>query len=202
MTHRSVKFVEASLADASRTVRGGGLVVYPTDTVYGLGCDPTSEVAVGRLFTAKRREAKPIPLMCDSLETASKLVSLSPVAAGLARRFWPGALTIVAPLEARLPFPIHQGSGTLGVRVPGSPLCRELVEMCGGVLTGTSANLSGSGPCRSADEAERALGSAVDMILDGGVLTSPESTVVRVTGARIEVLRQGAVRVEEKVGRR
>jgi L-threonylcarbamoyladenylate synthase len=198
LTPATLPLKTSNLAHAARIVKGGGLIVYPTDTVYGLGCDPMNEVALSRLFAAKRRSAKPIPLMCDSLETASKLVVLSPRAVEVARRFWPGALTIVAPLAARLPFLIHQGSGTLGVRVSGSSLCRELVAMCGGVLTGTSANVSGRGPCRTAAEAERAIGSAVDLILDGGRLASAESTVVRVTDAGIEVLRQGAVRVTEK----
>jgi L-threonylcarbamoyladenylate synthase len=176
------------------------LVVYPTDTVYGLGCDPRNEDAVARLFAAKRREAKPIPIMCDGVESASRLVVFTPRARELAERFWPGALTIVAPLATQLPFPIHQGSGTLGVRVPASALCREFVAKCGGILTGTSANVSGRGVCRTAAEAERALGPAVDLILDGGTLTSAESTVVRVTSVGIEVLRQGAVRVREKAG--
>jgi len=197
-----LKFTKASVIDASNVVARGGLVVYPTDTVYGLGCDPKNEDAVERLFAAKRREAKPIPLLCDSLESASKLVVVSPLASELAKRFWPGALTIVAPLSARLPFLVHQGTGTLGVRVPGSALCREFVARCGGVLTGTSANVSGHGPCRTAAEAERELGRTVDLILDGGRLAKAESTVVRVTGGRIEVLRQGAIGVTEKGDRR
>jgi L-threonylcarbamoyladenylate synthase len=202
MAPRLLKFAEASLDEASRTVKLGGLIVYPTDTVYGLGCDPANGAAVARLFAAKQREAKPIPLMCDSFETASRMVNFSPRAEEIARRFWPGALTIVAPSSALLPFMIHQGTGTLGVRVPGSALCRKLVALCGGVLTGTSANLSGRGPCRTPEEAVHALGAVVDMILDGGRLASAESTVVRVTGEGIEVLRQGAVRVTEKDNRR
>jgi len=202
MTALRLRFDEASIADASRIVREGGLIVYPTDTVYGLGCNPFDEAAVGRLFAVKRRESKPIPLMCESFETASRLVKFSPRATRLARNFWPGALTIVAPALAELPFRIHQGERTLGVRVPGLALCRDLVMSCGGVLTGTSANLSGRGSCRSADEAEKELGNVVDLILDGGALVGSESTVVRVTGARIEVLRQGAVRVTEKDSRR
>ena len=193
-----LKFSESSLDEASRVVVRGGLIVYPTDTVYGLGCDPRNEDAVGRLFSAKRREAKPIPIMCDGFESASKLVAMSSLASELAERFWPGALTIVAPLATELPSLIHQGTGTLGVRVPGSSLCRMLVTKCGGVLTGTSANVSGRGPCRTAPEAERELGRAVDLILDGGRLANTESTVVRVTGDGIEVLRQGAIRVTEK----
>jgi L-threonylcarbamoyladenylate synthase len=199
---RRLKFAEASFEEAAQIIERGGLVIYPTDTVYGLGCNPRNEDAVSKLFAAKQRESRPVPIMCDGLESASGLVVLSPIALHLAERFWPGALTIVAPLSARLPFPLHQGTGTLGVRVPGSALCRTLVTKCGGILTGTSANVSGRAACRSAAEAEQALGSAVDLVLDGGTLTTAESTVVRVTSAGIEVLRQGAVRVTEKDSRR
>jgi L-threonylcarbamoyladenylate synthase len=199
MAARIIRFDASSFSEASKTVRRGGLVVYPTDTVYGLGCEPSNAVAVQRLFAVKKREPKPIPLMCDSYKTASTLVDLSPLAQQVARHLWPGALTIVAPARAELPFPIHQGEGTLGVRVPGSALCRKLVRACGGVLTGTSANFSGNPSCRSAEEAERELGNLVDLILDGGRLVAAESTVVRIIGEGIEVLRQGAVRVTEKV---
>jgi L-threonylcarbamoyladenylate synthase len=194
-------FGRSSVSEAARRVRSGGLIVYPTDTVYGLGCDPMNAAAVERLFLAKKREAKPVPIMCDSLETAMRIVSLSPVAEQLARRHWPGALTIVAPMKASLPLLVHQGTRTVGVRVPDSELCVELVRLCGGALTGTSANISGRGPCRSAQEAARDLGREVYLILDGGRLEGAESTVVRVLDAGIEVLRQGAVRVSEKGGR-
>lgn len=173
-------------------------MVYPTDTVYGLGCDPMNEAALDRLFEVKRREAKPIPLICDSIVTAKKLIHFTPRIEELAHRFWPGALTIVAPAIVRLPRQVHQGTGEVGVRVPDSALCIELVGLCGGVLTGTSANISGSGASRTAEEAERALGTTVDLILDGGRLEGAESTVVRVTENGIEVLRKGAVRVTEK----
>jgi len=201
MTPRSLPFKRSSLAEAARTVGTGGLIVYPTDTVYGLGCDPTNEVALAKLFSAKRRDARPIPVLCDSLESASRLANFTPKASEVAKTYWPGALTIVAPMKAELPFQIHQGSGEVGVRVPDSSLCVELVRLCGGILTGTSANISGRGPCRTADEAAREIGSAVDLILNGGRLEGAESTVVRVLDAGIEVLRQGAVRVKEKESR-
>lgn len=175
----------------------GGLVVYPTDTVYGLGCDPLDENAVRKLFDAKGREAKPIPVLCAKPEECAQLVELSPRALELASKYWPGALTIVAPLRRKVPDALHQGTGTLGVRVPNSGLCRELIRACGGLLTGTSANLSGRPSSRTADEAGRQLGGSVDVILDGGRLEGPESTVVRVVGDQLIVLRQGKVRVKE-----
>jgi L-threonylcarbamoyladenylate synthase len=174
------------------------LIVYPTDTVYGLGCDPTNEEAVQRLSEAKKRNQRPIPVLCSSKSAAMKLVEMNEEALELTRRFWPGPLTIVAPLKRSLPFPLHQGGGTLGVRVPAMALCVSLIEACGGWLTGTSANLSGSPSARTATEAARQLGNNVDLILDGGKLEGLESTVVRAVGDGIQVLRMGLVRVTDE----
>ncbi|MDV3277398.1 MAG: threonylcarbamoyl-AMP synthase [Nitrososphaerales archaeon] len=199
MTARLVLFTRSGVEDAAAVVKAAGLVVYPTDTVYGLGVDPMDSDAVRRLFAVKRREARPIPILCDSLESALRLVWLNSRSVDLAKRHWPGALTIVAPLKEELPFQVHQGSGTVGVRVPASKLCAQLIRLCGGYLTGTSANISGRPPCRSAGEAMKELGGAVDLILDGGCLEGKASTVVRVLGEGIEVLRKGPVGVNDEV---
>jgi len=172
-------------------------VVYPTDTVYGLGCNPLDGKAVRKLFEAKGREAKPIPILCASIDECKRFVEFSPRALDLAGKYWPGALTIVVPLLRKVPEVLHQGTGSLGVRVPNSRLCRDLIEACGGILTGTSANLSGKPSSRTAEEARRQLGNSVDIILDGGRLEGPESTVVRVVGDELIVLRQGRVRVKD-----
>lgn len=189
----------SSIVRASEIIRNGGLVVFPTDTVYGLGCNPRNSEAVERLFRAKKREAKPIPILCDCLGTAASVVDLSGPAERLAKAFWPGALTIVAPARIEFPRAIHQGSRMVGVRVPAHELSLRLIRDSGGTITGTSANLSGHAPCRSAEQAISELGAAVDLVLDGGYLSGRESTVVRLDGERIEVLREGGVRVTDKV---
>ncbi len=193
-----VKIDEGSVAAASSVVRRGGLIVYPTDTVYGLGCDPENASAVEGLYEAKKRERKPIPVLCADLDTALELIEMNGKALRLATRYWPGPLTIVAPLKRAMPFPLHQGSGTLGVRVPDSDFCISLISACGGHLTGTSANVSGAPSARTAEDAERQLGESVDLILDGGRLEGLESTVVRVVGDKIEAIRRGPVGVTDE----
>ncbi len=188
----------ASIARAAKEVRRGGLIVYPTDTVYGLGCDPLNETAVRRLFDAKERLLKPVPVMCASLEKAAELVKLDGHALDLAKEHWPGALTIVAPLRRPVPPQLTRGEPFLGVRVPAHSACRDLVASCGGWLTGTSANLSGHPSARSAAEAADQLGEAVDLILDGGRLPGTESTVVLVEGGEVTILRTGPVGVGAK----
>lgn len=192
-----------SIAIAAGIVRGGGLIVYPTDTVYGLGCDPSSDEAVERLFRVKGRGSKPVPVLCSSTEKAAELVELTGRAMVLARAHWPGALTIVAPLRTRLPAQLTQGTSKLGVRVPAHAACLKLISSCGGWLTGTSANISGRPSATSASEAGGQLGSSVDLILDGGPSVGKESTVIQVVGEAVTILRTGPVGVgDEMKGRR
>jgi L-threonylcarbamoyladenylate synthase len=193
MVARVAVFNDGSISSAAGIIRNGGIIIFATDTVYGIGCDPRNAEAVEKVFLLKRREAKPVPLLCDKIETAMSIAKLGPYGVELAKRYWPGALTIVVPISAQLPFPIDQGSGMVGVRVPNSEPCRSLLSACGGILTGTSANLSGEPPCRSAEEAFRHFGKSVDLVLDGGYLHGLESTVARLTGKGIEILRQGSV---------
>jgi len=180
---------------AASIVRRGGLIVFPTDTVYGLGCDPMNAEALTRLFKTKGRASKPVSVLCYSAEKASELVELKGRALELAKAHWPGALTIVAPLRRRVPSLLTQGLPNLGVRVPAQQSCLELIGKCGGWLTGTSANLSGRPSARTASEAVGQLGGSVDLVLDGGVLSGRESTVVKVVGAQVAILRTGPVEV-------
>jgi L-threonylcarbamoyladenylate synthase len=195
LTSKIVAMDQASIASAAIVVRQGGIIVYPTDTVYGLGCDPFNEAALKRLVVAKGRGPKPIPVLCSSPSKAEELITFSPKAKEMAKGNWPGALTIVAPLRKRVPTPLTQGSENLGVRVPSDASIRLLIEKCGGWLTGTSANRSGSPSARTAEEAVEALGKAVDLVLDWGPRQGKESTVVQVVGDDVTILRTGPVGV-------
>jgi len=185
----------ASVSRAVKIVRGGGLVIFPTDTVYGIGCDPLNDRAVGRLFQVKQRSSKPVSVLCSSLERAGALVVLKGKALDLATAHWPGALTIVAPLRVQVPQLLNQGLPNLGVRVPNHPGVLKLIDLCGGWLTGTSANLSGRPSARTAWEAATQLGDSVDLVLDGGPLSGTESTVVQVVDNTVAILRTGPVGV-------
>jgi L-threonylcarbamoyladenylate synthase len=184
-----------SVREASMIVRRGGVVAFPTDTVYGLGCDPLDAAALARLFEAKGREGKPVSVLCAALADAERLVVLGDTALALADAHWPGPLTIVAPLRVPVPRLLDQGSGWLGVRVPDDRVSLSLASYCGGAVTGTSANVSGRPSCHSAGEVALELGDRIDAILDDGERGGVESTVVRVDGRAVEVLRRGAVAV-------
>lgn len=185
-----------------RALQAGTVVVFPTDTLYGLGADPGSAGALGRLASLKgRREGKPIPLLLDSADRAGSFAAEVPeTARRLMERFWPGALTIVLPAAPRL-HPVVTGTGrTVGLRVPDHPVPRALAKALGGAVTGTSANRAGSpGRWREPGEIAREFGGRVEWILwDGparaeGNGTSPGSTVVSVEGGRLVLLREGEI---------
>jgi L-threonylcarbamoyladenylate synthase len=187
---------KSSIELAARKVLEGCIIAYPTDTVYGLGCDPFNESAVQRLFKIKGRIGKPMPVLCRSLKVASRLVELSGYALRVAKKYWPGPLTIVAPIKIAIPSSLHQGTNWVGVRVPARKDCIDLIKKVGGYMTGTSANLSGLPSCRSAGEVSKMLGENIELILDGGRLEGRESTVIRVNDGDVEVLRRGSISLE------
>jgi L-threonylcarbamoyladenylate synthase len=187
---------EEAIEEAVRAIYRGGLVVYPTDTVYGLGCDPFNEEAVERVFRVKGRLSRPLPILVSSMERAERLVDLGSVGATLASNFWPGALTIVAPIKRGVPIPKNLTCGftTLGIRVPNHSCALRLIEGAGGYLVGTSANRSGEKPSLTVDEAVKSLQQSVDLYLDGGsTALGKESTVLDISGEKPKVVREGAI---------
>ncbi len=186
--------LDAVFARCREVVRAGGVIAYPTDTFYGLGADPRDPEAVRRLFTIKGREAgQPILLLLhDRSEVAAWASAVTPSAERLMDRFWPGPLTLVFPATPHVLPGLTGGGGTIGLRVPGNELTRELLRHLGTALTGTSANRSGGRDPRTVKEVMREVGDRVDLILDGGVTTGDRpSTVVDVTVEPPRIIRQG-----------
>jgi tRNA threonylcarbamoyl adenosine modification protein (Sua5/YciO/YrdC/YwlC family) len=176
---------EERLCRAARAIACGRLVAFPTDTVYGLGADSSRKEAVERLYEVKRRDrAKPFAVLVPSARAAREAAPVwPPLARKLARVHWPGALTIVA--------------GGRGFRVPDHAGARALASRTAGGLAATSANRSGGSEPRSAEEVVEALGADVDLVLDGGRTAGTPSSVVRVEGESLEVLREGRLSAEE-----
>lgn len=175
-------------------LRGGGLVAYPTDTVYGLAVLPGNEQAVARLFEAKRRNSfQPTPLLIASEEMVPAIgASVSSEAQALMAAFWPGALTII--LAKAQTFRSLAVGETVGLRVPDHPLPRELSRLLGSPITGTSANIAGGAQPLTADDVRAQLGDAVDLVIDGGRCPGDRpSTVVDCTESPPRIVRQGAI---------
>ena len=181
---------------ATRILRDGGVVTFPTDTVYGLGAHALLEPAVARIFRVKGRPAHlPLPLLlADISEMSSVAEHVSALAWRLAARFWPGGLTLVLPRASRVPALVAGGGSSIAVRVPGHPVPRALVRSLGAPIIGTSANLSTRLSPVTARQIEEQLGGAVDLIIDGGPCPGGfESTVLDLTGAEPGIVREGAV---------
>jgi L-threonylcarbamoyladenylate synthase len=185
---------------AAETVSRGGVIAFRTDTFYGLGADPLNPAAVAKVRELKgREENKPILLLLADASVADRFISdRSKAFDDVAKRFWPGPLTIVGLAVADLPAEITAGTGTVGVRVPEDERVRDLVRQCGGALTATSANPSGREAARSATEVLDYFTEGVDLVIDSGEVTATEpSTVLDVTTSPPRVIREGAIHAKD-----
>ena len=188
--------VQRQVAEAISCLRKGGVVAFPTDTVYGLGCASRYREAVARIFQLKGRpEQMALPLLLASIGQIDEVAHPVPaVARLLAAEFLPGALTLVLKKSEAVPDFITAGGDTIALRVPAHPVPVALVSGLGMPLVGTSANLSGWPSALTAGEVRAQFGDKVDLTIDGGhVPGGQESTIVDVTGEIPVVVREGAV---------
>ncbi|HTC83286.1 MAG TPA: L-threonylcarbamoyladenylate synthase [Rhizomicrobium sp.] len=189
------------IAEAARILRAGGLVAFPTETVYGLGADATNGQAVAAIFAAKGRPLfNPLIVHVADLEEARRHVDLSPRAQALAEEFWPGALTLVLPRRKNSPLSLLVSAGldTVALRAPSHPAAIALLKETGRPVAGPSANRSGQVTATMASHVAESLGGKLDFILDaGGATLGIESTVVGFDGDRPMLLRPGAIAREE-----
>jgi L-threonylcarbamoyladenylate synthase len=175
-------------------IRGGGVGLLPSDTIYGLSCAASSEAAVERLYSLKLREAdKPFIVLISKLEMLNEL-SISNAQTSVVMRYWPGPLTIV--LEASsAPVWLRRGGSTLAVRMPGDAALRELIDKVGPLIS-TSANRAGQDTAISCRQAEETFGDKLDFYVDAGEISSRPSTIVRMNGDKLEIIRPGALKIK------
>ena len=178
-----------------RILRTGGVIAFPTDTVYGLGADVFNTRAVERVYAIKNRPRnQQFPLLIADVRQLTALAEpILEIAWFLARRFWPGGLTLVLSKKDSLPAYLASGP-TIAVRVPNHPVCLALIKGLGNPITGTSANVSGQPAALTADEVGQQLGGKIDLVINGGQCAGgKESTIVDVTRQPPTILRQGIV---------
>ena len=183
------------VGEAVAVLEAGGLVVFPTESVYGLGADATSAPAVERLVAVRGREpGKPILVLASDLAMVATVAhEISPLARRLAERLWPGGVTLVLPARADLPAALTAGTWTIGVRVPAHATARDLVARLGRPVTAPSANPGGWAPATTIAEARAYFRTDVGAYVDGGRCDGAASTVVAIEGAAIRILREGRV---------
>ncbi len=187
----------ARIDRAAQALRAGRLVAFPTETVYGLGADATSDAAVASIYAAKRRPRfNPLIVHVAGLQAASRLVTFDARARSLAREFWPGPLTLILPRRADCPISWLASAGldTLAIRVPDHPMALALLREAAIPVVAPSANRSGRVSPTRAAHVQAEFGSDVALILDGGPCRiGVESSVVDLTGARARLLRPGGI---------
>ena len=189
-----LKATKTNIRAAAHIVRKGGLVVYPTETVYGLGCDPLNVQAVKRVLDVKGNRKKPLPVLAASIVDADKVAFVSPNGKKLAAKFWPGPLTMVFPKKPALPDVVTFGWDSVGLRIPDNDVALQLISLSGGLLIGSSANRTGEEPARRVQEISGELKEMVDVVLDGGpAVQGRPSTVVDLTSEKPRILREGPI---------
>lgn len=188
------------IAKSAQVIIGGGVIGYPTETVYGLGCNIYCDKAVQRVFKLKKRKArKPLSVIIANRDQLNDLVlAISPIAEKLIQAFWPGPLTLIFKAAPALSQALLAKGSTIGVRIPGNPICLGLLKQCGTAIVSTSANLSGDLNPVTAEQVIESFGSKLDLVIDGGPAQGQvPSTVVDTTEGRPIIRRVGAISKEQ-----
>ena len=192
-----VSCTDSDIKVAIKKIKDGGIIVFPTDTVYGIGCDPYNKKAVSRLYEIKKREkTKPFPVLGISKMELEKIAEFNTMEEKIAEKFWPGQVTLVLKVKDEK---IRQSlclDKKIAVRVPNNQCVLSLLKECK-LLVGTSANISGTTPFTDPNECSKNL-TRYDLLIDGGIIPSQsESTIVEIMGDNIKILREGNVTEKE-----
>jgi L-threonylcarbamoyladenylate synthase len=193
-----LKATKDNIAKVAQIVRKGGVVIYPTETVYGLGCDPLNVEAVKRVLEIKGTRKSPLPILASNIDYVEKLAVVPRNGKCLAEKFWPGQLTMVCPKKTVLSDVVTFGLDTVGIRIPDSRVALHLIILSGGLLVGSSANRTGELPPRRIEDVSDELEDIVDVVLDGGTaMKGTPSTVVDLTSEKPKILREGPISLKE-----
>ena len=191
-----VSSADSDIKIAIKKIKAGQIIVFPTDTVYGIGCDPYNKKAILQLYEIKKREkTKPFPIIGYSKKELEKIAEFNPVEEKIAEKFWPGAITLILKVKDKE----IQKSLSLGekiaVRVPNNKCALALLRECK-LLVGTSANISGTEPFNDPKECNKNL-TGYDLFIDGGIISSEgESTIVEIENNNVKILRKGRISEE------
>lgn len=181
------------IARAVEALRDDGVIAYPTDTVYGLGCDITSKKAVERIVRIKGRDPKkPMSFVCSDLTHISRYAKVPNFAYRILKRYLPGAYTFILEASREVPKMLLTKQKTVGIRIPDHAVALALVAELGNPILSTSANRTAQEPLNNPPEIQEVLGDEIDVILDCGVLPRVPSTIVSLVGDEVKVLREGA----------
>ena len=190
---------ESGVKEAYYTIREGGVIVFPTDTIYGIGCDPYNQDAVNKVYKIKGREKiKQLPVLAYSKKELKDIAFFDEISEKIADKFWPGPVTLILKVKDKKIKESLGLEGKIAVRVPNHPCVLSLLKKCR-FLVGTSANFSGQSSFDDSKEIAIKF-SGYDTLLDGGKISySGESTIVEVVGNELKILREGKIKLESLV---
>jgi L-threonylcarbamoyladenylate synthase len=194
---------ESALLEAAEAVLRGGVIAFPTDTLYGLGCSLFDVSAVEMVARLKRRDPSlaVISLIPEPRQVYGLAGEVGDIAERLMARFWPGPLSLIFQAAPIVPARVRGAGGTVALRCPRDTLCQRLLDRIGGPVVSSSANLSGQRPAETADEVVRIFGNQLDLVIDGGPRHGGlPSTLVDVSGTRPRLLRRGVIDVSAALG--
>ena len=182
---------------ASQIVSQGGIMIFPTDTVYGIGCNPYNKEAVEKIYKIKSRDImKSVPVLTYSIETAEKIVEFDQFTKKIVKKFWPGPLTVILKVTDKKIKESLNLENKIAIRVPDHKCTLELLKKCN-FLVGTSANISGDFPYTDPEECLKNLEN-YDVFVDGGIITSKgESTIIEIENEQIKIIREGSLTKDE-----
>ena len=190
---------DEGIKKTSQIIENGGIVVFPTDTVYGIGCNPYNENSVKKIYEIKSRiELKSLPVLAYSLDVVKEITIIDKFTEKIIEKYWPGPLTLILELtDQKLKKSLNLGN-KIAVRIPDSKCTLKLLEKCR-LLVGTSANISGNSSYTNPDECIKNIKN-YDMFLNGGIITSKgESTIIEIENEEIKIIREGALKIEDIV---
>lgn len=195
-----VKCDKEGIEKASKIIRDGGIVIFPTDTVYGIGCDPYNKKSVDKIYQIKRRsKTKPFPVLVFSIDEATKIVEFDKVSRKIANKFWPGALTLILKLrDERLKKSLNLKE-KIAIRVPNNQCLLNLLENSK-FLVGTSANVSGENSFTKSKDCSQNLQDYDIFVDDGDIKSGGESTILEIDEGKPIIHRKGALKKEEILG--
>ena len=182
---------------ASQIISQGGIVIFPTDTVYGIGCNPYNKESVEKIYKIKSRDImKSLPVLTYSIETAEKIVEFDQFTKKIVKKFWPGPLTVILKVTDKKIKESLNLENKIAIRVPDHKCTLELLKKCN-FLVGTSANISGNLPYTDSEECLKNLKN-YDIFVDGGIITSKgESTIIEIEKGQIKIIREGSLTEDE-----
>jgi len=176
------------------SVKKGGIIVFPTDTIYGIGCDPLNNEAIKKIFKIKTRlRSKGLPILCDTVESVKKIAQVPNIASQYIDRYWPGKLTIIFTATGLIPKEVTGSLDTIAVRIPGNDFTIKLISAIGGFLIGTSANKSNAEIPKNIREIQAQISEDIDYIIDAGSVNDVRSsTILDITTPVPKIIRKGA----------